>query len=208
MQAVLYYAHDPMCSWCWGFARTLRALETGLPDGVDLRRLLGGLAVDTGETMPDDMQERIRSTWQRIRETIPGTEFNFDFWTHCVPRRSTWASCRAVIAARLQDEAFDKAMTTAIQRAYYTQARNPSDSVVLVALAGELGLNTQRFSDDLDSDATRAMLQAEMERCEALRIHSFPALVLVSGAAQWHIPVDYHDSAPMLELITELLATG
>lgn len=207
MQAVLYYAHDPMCSWCWGFARTLRALEAGLPEGVGLRRLLGGLAEDTAETMPADMQARIQSTWQRIRETIPGTEFNFDFWTRCVPRRSTWASCRAVIAARLQGEAFDKAMTTAIQRAYYTQVRNPSDTGVLVELAGELGLDTECFASDLDSDATHAVLRGEMARCEALRIHSFPALVLAAGASEWHIPVDYNDSEPMLELITDLLET-
>jgi putative protein-disulfide isomerase len=196
-----------MCSWCWGFAPILRALEAGLPDGVVLQRLLGGLAPDTAETMPEDMQERIRSTWRRIEETIPGTKFNFDFWTRCVPRRSTWASCRAVIAARAQGEAYDKDMTTAIQRAHYTQARNTSDTGVLVELAGELGLDAARFAADLDSGATRAQLEAEMARCEALRIYSFPALVLASGDAHWHIPVDYRDSTPMLELISDLLAT-
>jgi putative protein-disulfide isomerase len=207
LQAVLYYAHDPMCSWCWGFARTLHALEAGLPDGVALCRLLGGLAADTAQTMPADMQARIRSTWRRIQETIPGVEFNFDFWTRCVPRRSTWASCRAVIAARQQGEAFDRGMTTAIQQAYYTQARNPSDTAVLLELAGELGLDTARFANDLDSDATCATLRGEMARCEAMRIHSFPALVLAAGASEWHIPVDYGDRAPMLELINDLLET-
>lgn len=205
VRATLYYAHDPMCTWCWGFAPVLRALEAGLPEGVVLQRLLGGLAPDTAETMPQEMQARIQSTWRRIEETIPGTEFDFDFWTRCVPRRSTWASCRAVIAARAQDAAFDKGMTTAIQRAYYTQVRNPSDSAVLVALAGELGLDVDRFAADLDSAATHAQLQAEMARCEELRIHSFPALVLEAGTAQWHIPVDYRDSTPMLELIEDLL---
>ena len=205
MQAVLYYAHDPMCSWCWGFARVLRALESGLPDGVVLQRLLGGLAPDTDATMPEDMQERIQSTWRRIEETIPGMEFNFDYWTRCVPRRSTWAACRAVIAARRQGAEYDKRMTTAIQCAYYTQARNPSDAAVLVELAQELGLDAARFATDLDSAVTRAQLDGEMQRCEALRIYSFPALVLAAGESQWHIPVDYRDSAPMLELVRDLL---
>ena len=35
-------------------------------------------------------------------------------------------------------------MFEAIQRAYYQEARNPSDIVVLIALAGEIGLDTQR----------------------------------------------------------------
>jgi putative protein-disulfide isomerase len=204
LQTTLYYAHDPMCSWCWGFAPVLRALESGLPGGVLLERLLGGLAPDTDAAMPQDMQQRIQSTWRRIRETLPGTEFNFDFWTRCTPRRSTWIACRAVIAARQQGEVWDRRMTTAIQRAYYTQARNPSDTGVLLEVAQELGLDTGRFAADLDSEATRARLQAEMQQCEALHIYSFPALVLQAGASQWHIPVDYHDSLPMLELISDL----
>jgi len=207
LQAVLYYAHDPMCSWCWGFAPVLRELEAGLPDGVLMRRLLGGLAPDTDQVMAEDMQERIRSTWRRIQETIPGTVFNFDFWTRCVPRRSTWASCRAVIAARVQGAEYDKRMTTAIQRAYYAQARNPSDAATLVELAQELALEVARFAADLDSAATRAQLEDEMRQCEALRIYSFPALVLAAGDSEWHIPVDYRDSAPMLELVHDLLDT-
>ncbi|MEZ5541824.1 MAG: DsbA family protein [Pseudomonadota bacterium] len=204
MQAVLYYAHDPMCSWCWGFAPVLRRLEAGLPGDVSLQRLLGGLAADTMETMAPQMQARIQSTWRRIAETIPGTQFNFDYWTRCVPRRSTWAACRAVIAARSQGAEYDKRMTSAVQHAYYLEARNPSDRAVLVELARELGLDAARFAADLDSAATCAKLQAEMELCERLRIYSFPALVLVSGAAQWHIPVDYLASAPMLELVEDL----
>jgi putative protein-disulfide isomerase len=205
LQAVLYYAHDPMCSWCWGFAPVLRDLEAGLPDGVLMRRLLGGLAPDTDQVMAEEMQERIRSTWRRIQETVPGTVFNFDFWTRCVPRRSTRASCRAVIAARVQGAEYDKQMTTAIQRAYYTQARNPSDAATLVELAQELALEAARFVADLDSAATRAQLEDEMRQCEALRIYSFPALVLAAGDSEWHIPVDYRDSAPMLELVHDLL---
>lgn len=207
MQARLYYAHDPMCSWCWGFAPVLRALEAGLPEGVMLQRLLGGLAADTDQVMAEDMQERIQSTWRRIETTIPGIKFNFDFWTHCVPRRSTWATCRAVIAARQQGAVYDRQMTTAVQRAYYMQARNPSDTPVLMELAQELGLDAVRFAADLESAETHAQLQAEMQQCEALRIYSFPALVLAAGEAQWHIPVDYRDSAPMLELVRDLLET-
>jgi putative protein-disulfide isomerase len=206
VQAVLYYAHDPMCSWCFGFAPVLSDLAAGLPEQVSLRRLLGGLAPDTDEPMPADMQQRIQATWRRIRQTIPDTQFNFDFWTHCKPRRSTWASCRAVIAARSQGMEYDRRMTAAIQRAYYLQARNPSDTTTLVELAGELGLDVKLFIEALDSDETRQQLEREMQQCEALRASSFPALVLQSGSSRWHVPVDYHAAGPMLALLDELLA--
>lgn len=204
-QAVLYYAHDPMCSWCWGFAPVLRDLSDRLPAHVRFRRLLGGLAPDTDTTMPDEMQQRIQATWHRIADTIPGIAFNFEFWTKCIPRRSTWASCRAVIAARGAGPEYDRRMTTAIQHAYYLQARNPSDKSTLVELAGELGLDAQSFAMALDSEATCRQLASEMQQCEALHASSFPALVLENGTSRWHIPVDYHDAGPMLALMEDLL---
>ncbi len=207
-QAVLYYAHDPMCSWCWGFAPVLRELTASLPETVRLRRLLGGLAQDSDAPMPAEMQQRIRMTWQRISASIPGIEFNFDFWTACRPRRSTWAACRAVIAARRQGMEYDRSMTTAIQHAYYLQARNPSDRSTLVDLAGELGLDMRSFAADMDSEETRQELAREMQQCAALRASSFPALVLETGASRWHIPVDYRDAGPMLALLDELLETA
>lgn len=205
MNKRLIYVHDPMCSWCWGFAPVLTGLVAGLPEQVSFRRLLGGLAPDTVEPMPADMQQRIQANWRRIGETLPGTEFNFDFWVRCKPRRSTWASCRAVIAARSQGMEYDRRMTSAIQRAYYLQARNPSDKTTLVELAVELGLDAGLFAETLDSHETRQVLEREMQQCATLRASSFPALVLQADASQWHIPVDYHAAGPMLSLLDELL---
>jgi putative protein-disulfide isomerase len=208
LQAILYYAHDPMCSWCWGFVPVLQDLTERLPASVQLQRLLGGLAEDTDETMPDEQQQRIQATWRRIEQTIPGVHFNFDFWTTCRPRRSTWAACRAVIAARAQGEAFDRLMTRAIQRAYYLQARNPSDTATLIELAAEISLDVAQFRAALDSEQTVQQLRFEMQECDRLRIGSFPSLVLEAGSARWHVPVDYNDSAPMLALVDELLSAA
>jgi len=71
--------------------------------------------------MPESMQQGLQQTWKQIAEVIPGTEFNFAFWTDNAPRRSTWPSCRAVIAARRQSRDFERPMIKAIQRAYYLQ---------------------------------------------------------------------------------------
>ena len=115
----LFHAHDPMCSWCWGFRSTWLEVKESLNDSVNVRLLLGGLAPDSDDPMPAEMQTMLQGTWQRIAQHIPGTEFNHDFWTKNAPRRSTFPSCRAVIAARRQDEAFEVPMIHAIQQAYY-----------------------------------------------------------------------------------------
>ena len=201
---VLYYVHDPMCSWCWGFVPVLNDFLEKLPDKIRVERLLGGLAPDSDAPMPAEMRQTIEATWHRIQETIPGTIFNYDFWTQCAPRRSTWPACRAVIAARMQGDAFDKRMTRAIQLAYYTQARNPSDEGTLVELSGELGLDEHAFVNALRSEPVQQQLQAEIELSQHLHATSFPSLVLKTGTTEWRIPVDYNDSAPMLEMVAGL----
>jgi len=201
MPGTLYYIHDPMCSWCWGFRPALEALTADLPEDVEVERLLGGLAPDSDEPMPEQMREHLQQTWRRIQARIPGTRFNFDFWTRCTPRRSTWPACRAVIAARRQDPAFDEAMTVAIQRAYYLQAQNPSDRATLIALAGEIGADPAAFARDLDAEDTSQTLADEIARARAMGVDSFPALVLDRSGSRWRIPVDYANPGAMLETI-------
>ncbi len=205
MKPVLYYIHDPMCSWCWAFSRVYAELRTALADRVTLIELLGGLAPDTDQPMPEDMQQYLQQTWHTIEQRVPGVHFNFDFWTQCRPLRSTYPACRAVIAARQQGQHYSAMMTEAIQRAYYTEARNPSEHRVLVQLATEIGLDVTQFSDAIASTTTRQQLQAEIEQSRAMNIDGFPSLLVDVEGSRWRIPVDYNNAAPMLELIKQLL---
>jgi len=204
MTTTLFYIHDPMCSWCWAFRPTLESLLAGLQPDIQVVRLLGGLAPDTDAPMSPEMRLHLQQTWHRIQHRVPGTKFNFDFWTHCEPRRSTYPACRAVIAARRQNAAFDEAMTFAIQRAYYLEARNPSESETLTALAADIGADVDVFATALDAPDTRAQLASEIEQAHALGVDSFPALVLTRGNSRWRVPIDYTDAAAMLTLIHEL----
>ena len=156
--------------------------------------------------MTPEMRLYLQQTWHRIQHRIPGTVFNFDFWARCEPRRSTWPACRAVIAARNEDPRFDEAMTRAIQRAYYTEARNPSDRAVLVELAGEIGADTGAFTARLDAPETQAELQAEIALARALGVDSFPGLVLDHEGSRWRIPVDYTDAQAMLATMRDIMA--
>ena len=171
----LYYVADPMCSWCWGFAPAVRAIETELSDSFTLRYVMGGLARDSDEPISDDVRAYVQNAWREVAART-GAEFNWDFWTRCQPRRSTYPACRAVLAAALQKTG--PAMFHAIQRAYYLEARNPSDSETLTALAGELSLNTERFIADLASPEIEALLQQDFELRRRLQANAFPSLLL------------------------------
>jgi len=83
MSLTLYYFHDPMCCWCWAFRPRWQEIVAGLPDHVRSQRILGGLAPDSDQTMPAEMQAKLKSIWQKIQQTVPGTPFNFEFWEKC-----------------------------------------------------------------------------------------------------------------------------
>jgi putative protein-disulfide isomerase len=199
----LYYVHDPMCSWCWGFRPTWLRVAQELPEGIKIKYVLGGLAPDTDTPMPESMRQSIRQTWRRIQSDIPGTRFNFDFWQHCVPRRSTYASCRAVIAARQQDSDADQRMLLAIQQAYYLNARNPADTAVLVDLASQLGLDPAIFLDSLVSEETQRALLDEFAERDRLGADSFPGLYLGSGNLIQPVTIDYVDADRLLKRLMD-----
>lgn len=202
---ILYYVHDPMCSWCFGFSQTYKQLLKSLPADIVVVRLLGGLAPDSDTPMPYDMQIRLQKTWHTIEEQIPGVKFNFDFWDTQLPRRSTYPACRAVIAARNQGLENDVLMTEAIQRAYYQQARNPSDVTILVELAKEIRLDGERFKNDLVSARINKQLIAEMSLSRQLYAESYPSLVLVADDEYSEIPINYTSSESMLNAIKQSL---
>lgn len=163
MKDTLIYVHDPMCSWCWGFEPTRKIIFEAIGNRMQIRRMVGGLAPDSDQPMPESMRLMLQQTWQRIEQSIPGTRFNYAFWDDCSPRRSTYPANRAVIAARQQGDSFDPVMTARIQQAYYLEAKNPSDYSVLVDLAADIGLDVERFAESLESDALQQQLLAEIE---------------------------------------------
>lgn len=206
MNKKLIYVHDPMCSWCFGFSKVYQQLTERLPGNVTLIRLLGGLAPDTDEIMPESTRQMVRQNWQRIEQHIPGVEFNYDFWTKCQPRRTTYPACRAVIAAREQGDEYDISMTRKIQQAYYRQARNPSDNETLIELAGEIGLDQERFSAQLVADQTQQRLLDEIANTRAIGVSGFPSLVLQNNDGLQTVLVSYTDVDAVLEQIFRYLA--
>ncbi|MCU7915585.1 MAG: DsbA family protein [Candidatus Thiodiazotropha sp. (ex Gloverina cf. vestifex)] len=203
--AHLVYIHDPMCSWCWAFRPVLNDLLQRLPEGMTHSRLLGGLAPDTDQPMPDEMQHTLQKTWRRIQKKLPDTRFNFDFWSLNSPRRSTYPACRAVLSARTLDPTKEDAMTLAIQQAYYLHARNPSDDTTLIGLADEIGLNSTAFKEIFHSPSTRHQLESEIAQATRMGVHSFPSLILQHEKSTWPVAVDYHAADNMLETIELIL---
>ncbi len=198
MIKTLFYVMDPMCSWCWGFAPALRQLLNVLDDTTRMQYVMGGLAPDSDEPMPEETREYVKQQWRLVFEQT-GAEFNWDFWGNCQPRRSTYPACRAVIAAGKQGEHLSPKMIFAIQHAYYEQARNPSDTSTLLQLATELGLDFKQFSSDINSEKTQKLLQQDFTIRSSLGAEHFPSLFLETEEGIKCLSAGYTDSATLLK---------
>ena len=198
---ILYYVHDPMCSWCWGFRPTWTEIKANLPEAVEIKYLLGGLAPDSDEPMPESMQSNIAGYWKIIQQRIPGTQFNFDFWDKCEPRRSTYPACRAIIAARKQNPDIELEMINKIQTAYYMEAQNPSDDSTLITIAKSLGLNEEQFAADLNAPETQQQLESEMAMGRQLGAQGFPSMILTKDGQAQYLPLDYNSSEKVVSMV-------
>ncbi|MGV2987039.1 DsbA family protein [Vibrio sp. E150_011] len=199
--ATLYYVYDPMCSWCWGFKPTWDLIQESLADEITIEWVLGGLAPDTDQPMPDAMQQQIASYWQKI-EHLLGTQFNYDFWSQNTPRRATYPACRAILAARVQGA--EVAMNNAIQKGYYLEAKNPSDNDRLLEFAHDIGLDMTRFERDLVAAETQSQLLNELQFARSIGGNSFPSLFVAKQGRITELPIDYKNAAATIQRVREL----
>ena len=195
----LFYVHDPMCSWCWGYQPTLKRITEALNvREIPFKKVLGGLAPDSDEPMPQQMRLNIESYWSKITNLL-GTEFNHEFWTQNIPRRSTYPACRAVLVARKYK--LETEMNLAIQHAYYLNAQNPSDPAILVKTAKSIGINAEEFRSHLDSEKINEQLLDEIRFARSIGGNSFPSWILVAGDQATSLPLDYKNEAALLKEI-------
>ena len=92
-----------------------------------------------------------------------------------------------------------------IQQAYYLEARNPVDSETLVALAGDIDLDGERFAADLASDAIEEALQEDFHLRRRFQATAFPSLVLqIKETYRW-LSRGWEESNTVLARLDEIL---
>ncbi len=191
-----------MCSWCWGFSKTWSGIKSSLSDEIKIHYVMGGLAPDSNEPMTDEMREYIQMNWRKIERSIPGTKFNYDFWSNCSPRRSTYPACRAVIAIRKQNPSLEEQMINSIQHAYYIDAKNPSDDSTLIDLASKLDIDIEQFKKTLNDNETQSLLLKDISIAKQLGAQGFPSLFYKDSKEIRPLQIDYNNPRIILDQIS------
>ena len=190
-----------MCSWCWGFSKTWSAIKSSLSDEISIQYVMGGLAPDSNEPMTDEMRDYIQTMWRKIERSVPGTKFNYDFWTNCSPRRSTYLACRAVIAIRKQNPSLEERMINLIQHAYYIDAKNPSDDSTLIDLASKLDIDLEQFKRILNNNKTQSLLLEDISIAKQLDAQGLPSLFYKDSNEIKPLEIDYNNPRIILDQI-------
>ncbi len=174
----LIYVGDPLCSWCWGFAPSLRKLRLAYPDRFRYRLLVGGLR--TGESaLPIDDQVRayLARAWEQV-ERRSGQPFDHEFLKTADFVYDTEPACRSVVAARslAPELVFD--YNEALQDAFYHRGLDPTRLETFVAVARELGLSEESFEELVQSKDVARETRDDFDTARAMGASGFPTVVV------------------------------
>jgi putative protein-disulfide isomerase len=174
----LIYVGDPLCSWCWGFAPSLRKLRLAHPDRFEYRLLVGGLR--TGAAAPridDQVRAYLSGAWKEV-ERRSGQPFDHASLETADFVYDTEPACRAVVAARslAPERVFD--YNEALQDAFYHRGLDPTRMETFVAVARELGLSEESFEDLAQSKDVALETKDDFDTARALGANGFPTVVL------------------------------
>jgi putative protein-disulfide isomerase len=207
----LVFIGDPMCSWCYGFAKELRILAERHP-ALPLTILAGGVRAGATDLLDEAGKQFRLAHWARVEENS-GLQFNRQAFL--ARENFVYDSepvCRAVVTARqLAPSANQLQVFDALQRAFYADGRDTTDGKVLAAVAAaalhEQGnpVSVDAFHAAWSDPATIAATAAEFTHVRALGITSFPQLLLDNGERLINISPGYAKADRLDQALSEAL---
>ena len=209
MGVVIRLYTDPGCPWSWGAEPKLRRLDWEFGRSLEWRYVMGGLARSFG---PDyrDTEARITgegscfdglvANWLDVAAET-GMPTDPRIW-HQSPLSSTYPACQGVKAAADQGPEATGRYLRRAREAIMVERRKTDHAEALVALAGEAGLDLERFRIDLASNATLEAFAADLDEVrtvpddaraaekvattEGRERVSFPSAVFVAEGGERH----------------------
>lgn len=181
----LIYVADPMCSWCYGFARPMDELlaQPGDAAPLQLALLMGGLRPHTTEPMARARADELAGHWAHVAEAsgqpfaqAPHTALHAPGFVY-----DTEPASRAVVTVRAHWPRVVWRYLKAVQHAFYAEAKNVTQPEVLADIAVAMGIPRADFARAFASQEMRDATQADFDQAAAWGIRGFPALIAEHG---------------------------
>ena len=206
MSVQLLYFANPMCSWCWGFAPSLDAVERRFGTAAPITLILGSLGRGD-RPMRDADKAVVREHWEHVRDAS-GQPFDFAFFEREGFVYDTARPARAVQAAReLAPEAV-LPLFHRLQHAFYALNRDVTDDAVLVELAAAAGLDEAGFRERLGAPDRPERVEAEFADTARLGVTGYPTMVGVAGGRAFPVTVGWRAPADLVALLEPVVAAA
>jgi putative protein-disulfide isomerase len=175
----LTYAFDAYCGWCYGFSPALQEFAAANTDRIALRVLSGGLFTGP-RALPIAAYPHIPAANARIAR-LTGVTFGAAYEDVLADgsfvMNSTDAAA-ALVALRSRPGADTLAAAAALQRAWYRDGRDLSDTRTHRDIATELGLDADAVAAAFTDEATRTEVEADFREVRRLGVDGYPTLLL------------------------------
>jgi putative protein-disulfide isomerase len=207
MFARLIYVMDPMCSWCWGFAPVAEALmQQAEEHGIGTHLVAGGLR---SEQSPLSVRDRAQylGYWEAVRERT-GQVFDVEIGMPAGMTYDTEPACRALVTARKLDAARTWPFVESIQRAFYTQGCDSSQTNELLLLAEKAGFDPDMFARVFDLETTREATRLDVAWARQLGISGFPTMLAERNGQLALLTNGYQPAEALLPLLARWIARG
>ena len=178
----LIYVADPMCSWCYGFAPVISALEQQFRGRLGLRIITGGLRASNTQAMRPQDKDYIRDAWTRVN-AASGQPFDFSFFDREHFVYDSEPPCRAIVTMRALEPTRELAFMNRIQSAFYAHNRDITSPDVLADIAAEEGHDRAGFLETFQSAELRNATFRDFLTAQEMGIRGFPALIIGSRTA-------------------------
>jgi putative protein-disulfide isomerase len=208
----LIYIADPMCSWCYGFGKSLDALlaQPGDAAPLQLALVMGGLRPYTTETLAAGRADEIFGHWQHVHEAsglpfaqAPKTALHLPGFVY-----DTEPASRATVAVRTWWPQHVWRYFRAVQHAFYAEGRNVTQREVLADVAERLGLPRGNFEAAFDSAELQEATRRDFAQSQAWGIRGFPALVAEVGGGLHLVAHGYLPEEALRERLAVLPAAA
>ena len=176
----LIYFADPMCSWCWGFAPAITAIEQAFGAKLPVRLILGGLRPGTTTPLSEDYKTTLRTHWHHVQEET-GQPFDLTFFDREAFIYDTEPASRAVVVMRRKSMSLGLAALERLQQAFYAQNRDITAAAELTAIATEFGFDAAAFNADMDGALARQETVNDFAIAHQTGVSGFPTLIAGTG---------------------------
>jgi putative protein-disulfide isomerase len=196
MNAVLHYIYDPLCGWCYGAEPLVWAASK--VDGLALRMHAGGLWPQPTR-LPEPTRQYIKQADARVGQ-ISGQPYGEPYLNGLLFDPELVLESRPVIAAVLAAQAVDPSkalsMLRGIQHAHYERGQHVVREETLKAVAGEIGLDVEAFTDALKTVRVDEHIASSQELMSNVGAQGFPTFVLQIGNDWFAVPHGRFASTP------------